>query len=104
MEDPDARLGQIRKLRGFLPPAMGFSVPHSQGLQTRSSVKIWATQIGHQEQEVKVILWPHFWRDAETATWRLTPFVMKGFLENLDKVGATGWKEELYNFEVLSLP
>ncbi|GAD91742.1 TRAF-like signal transducer, putative [Paecilomyces variotii No. 5] len=102
-----AQQAEVSNLRGIRPPVMGFSIPQSQLRQTHLPVQLWATKTEYLHgREAQLMLWPHFWRDAEKAEWRLRRYPafgspMERFIEDLEKVDPMEWKEELYQFKRL---
>lgn len=101
-----ARQAEISRLRGMRPPALGFSIPQSQSLQTCRPVQLWVNQTQDlYGREAQLVLWLHFWRDAEKAEWRFlskgTQSTMEEFIEDLEKVGPMEWREEFYVFKTL---
>jgi hypothetical protein len=102
-----AQQAEISNLRGIRPPIMGFSIPQSQLKQRHDPVQLWVTQTEYLHgQEAQLMLWPHFWRDAEKAEFRFlgTGYgtVMERFIEELEGVVPIEWKEEFYEFKRLS--
>ncbi|KAJ9208805.1 hypothetical protein DTO021D3_22 [Paecilomyces variotii] len=88
-----AQQAEISSLRGIRPPVMGFSIPQSQLRQRHLPVQLWATQTEYLHgQEAQLMLWPHFWRDAEKAEWRFSGTgtywgsPTERFIENLENV------------------
>lgn len=110
---------QISDLIGIREPAIGIG-SNRHGFKRRQPhlpFKIWAigTELVHG-QEAQLMVWPHFWTDAESAEYRHvgkvvgSPFIacntrsLKERLEDkLESVGALEWKEEFCDFKPITL-
>lgn len=78
--------------------------------------KLWATHIELVHgQEAQLMLWPHFWRNAEAAEYRHwgkysmtgNPIVggrtlLERFGELLEEVGPMEWREEFVDFKPIT--
>lgn len=111
----EAHKAQISKLKGIREPARGINGQDycNERRQLHFPTKMWAT---HTEsvhgQEAQLMLWPHFWRNAEAAEYRHrgkysrtgNPVVgnrtlLERFSEHLEEVGPMGWREEYVDFK-----
>ncbi|KAJ5517931.1 Dimeric alpha-beta barrel [Penicillium expansum] len=111
----EAKKDEISKLKGIRQPAVVMSDGNPHRLnrpQFDSPTKIWAT---HTEfvhgQEVQLMLWPHFWRNAESSEYmhvgkhtRHGELIVgartlrEHHIDKLENVGAMEWKEEFVDF------
>ncbi|CAG8121146.1 unnamed protein product [Penicillium salamii] len=115
----DIQKTQMKDLIGIREPAVGIGGNRHgiKRLQTDHALKIWAigTEIVHG-QEAQLLLWPHFWADAESAEYRhVGKYSNRGnlmwdartlldkFGDKLESVGALEWKEEFCDFKPITL-
>jgi hypothetical protein len=115
----DIQKTQISDLIGIREPAVGIGgMRHGvKRLQNDLPLKIWAigTELVHG-QEAQLMLWPHFWTDAESAEYRhVGKYSNSGYLmcdartllekfgDKLESVGALEWKEEFCDFKPITL-
>ncbi|RHZ63540.1 hypothetical protein CDV55_102337 [Aspergillus turcosus] len=105
---------EILKVRGMRPPAMGPGMPRKMLLQTRTPIQLWAheTEILHGKK-VQLMLWPHFWRNAEKAKFYrdsytdiIVDHVIVGYRTNIEDfeaklkaIGPVEWREEHCDFK-----
>lgn len=106
----DALKTQISDSIGIREPAVGIGgLRHGlKRHQTRWPLKIWAIGTEHvHDQEVQLMLWPHFWTDAESAEYRHLGYnattLLDGFGDKLESLGALEWKEEFCDFKPITL-
>jgi hypothetical protein len=113
----EAQKSQIAKLKGIRPYAMGPGIPINKLLQRHVPEKLWATQTEYlHSQETQLMLWPHFWWNAEKAKFRYTtiscsPYIvevenrtrMEDFSAKLEELGPLDWKEDICDFKPLHL-
>ncbi|KAJ5159492.1 uncharacterized protein N7482_006496 [Penicillium canariense] len=115
----EAQLARISdpKKRGLRPPATGPGIPLSHRPARHIPAQEWATQTEFlHDQEVQLMLWPHFWGDEKKAEWRNGPTFlmipgtacvmgtqtrMEAFRTLLEELGSIEWKEEFCEFEQL---
>ncbi|PYH81856.1 hypothetical protein BO82DRAFT_432247 [Aspergillus uvarum CBS 121591] len=93
---------QIQKLRGYRPPALRFHAQPDEWDAMRGPVIVWAAQTEWRDgQEVQLMLWPHFWRDADRAGRRLVASVRERFGRQLEQFRSVEWQEEFLEFELV---
>lgn len=106
----DALKTQISDSIGIREPAVGIGgLRHGlKRHQTRWPLKIWAIGTEHVHgQEAQLMLWPHFWTDAESAEYRHLGYnartLLDMFGDTLESLGALEWKEEFCDFKPITL-
>ncbi|OJJ96362.1 hypothetical protein ASPACDRAFT_125918 [Aspergillus aculeatus ATCC 16872] len=93
---------QIQKLKGYRPPALRFHAKPDEWDALRGPVMVWAAQTERRSgQEVQLMLWPHFWRDADRAERRLVVSVKERFERQLGRFQPVEWGEEFLEFELV---
>ncbi|OJJ63018.1 hypothetical protein ASPSYDRAFT_86666 [Aspergillus sydowii CBS 593.65] len=109
----EAHHAQISEIRGMEPPALGISGRQKNPVQKHRNVQLWATRTEDGNgQEVQLMLWLHFWRDAKKAEWRnivqhtnmnwgSPRTIGEGFIKGLEEARPMEWKEEIYEFKKL---
>jgi hypothetical protein len=113
-----AQEAQILKLKGSREPAHSISCQdfRDEKRQLHYPLKLWATGIEYVHgQEAQLMLWPHFWRDAEAAEYRhVGKYSTRGYPivggrtlleklgDNLEKVGSIEWKDEFIDFKPIT--
>ncbi|KAJ5197156.1 Dimeric alpha-beta barrel [Penicillium cf. viridicatum] len=115
----DTQKTRISDSIGIREPPVGIGgVRHGvKRLQTRWPLKIWAIGTEHVHgQEAQLMLWPHFWTDAESAEYRHVGkysnsghlrwharTLLEKFGDELESLGALEWKEEFCDFKLITL-
>jgi hypothetical protein len=114
-ETQKAQLLKIKPIRG---PAMlkNFLSNYDRSPEYNYPIKMWATHTESVDgQEAQLMLWPHFWKNAERAEHRhFGKFARSGnpivggrtlqdiFCEKLEKVGPISWTEEFVSFKTIT--
>ncbi|KAJ5119171.1 Dimeric alpha-beta barrel [Penicillium atrosanguineum] len=109
---------QISQLKGIREPARSINGQdyRDEKRQLHYPLKLWAYDFEFVHgQEAQLMLWPHFWRDADAAEYRhVGKYTTTGHSavggrtllerlgDNLEKVGSIEWKEEFIDFKPIT--
>jgi hypothetical protein len=114
----ETQKAQILKIKPIRGPAVlkNFTNDPNASRENHVPAKMWATHTESVDgQEAQLMLWPHFWRNAELAEIRhLGKYTRSGnriigartlqerFCDHLEEVGPISWREEFVDFKPIN--
>jgi hypothetical protein len=110
-----AQILKIKPIRG-VAVLKNFTNDLNASAEYNYPVKMWATHTESVDgQEAQLMLWPHFWKNAERAEIQyIKRYTMSDdstiigrtlqeiFCEKLERVGPMSWTEELVSFKTIT--